>query len=408
MKKSITAIFLTSRLLTAPQEALFTLLIFILSKSFASTPLQLTILACLKPITALFAFYISSAIFDKPHRIRLYLLLNNIVGLLPCLLYPYMQNVWFFIASYGIFMTTTRAMYPAWIEVLKRRLDFTKLSQAVSRGSLISYAMMIFFPLAASLLIDHYDEAWRYLFFALAIFQLFNSFIILWIEIDPISASIEKKRSLENLFFEPIKKGWELFQEKPAFKHYQILFFLGGAGLIGIQPILPIYFKETLHLTYTQIAIVFSLCKGIAFLSTTPLWRKYVNNHSLYNLNSLVNLFSSIFFGFLILSQTGANWLLPAYLFYGAMQAGCEISWNLSGPIFSIDKESTIYSSMNLIVIGVRGCICPFLGHLLFSAVGAQSVFILGFSLCFLGIFYGVFLDRYFREIPLKNHYKHV
>jgi hypothetical protein len=48
-------------------------------------------------------------------------------------------------------------------------------------------------------------------------------------------------------------------------------------------------------------------------------------------------------------------WLYAAYL-YGAMQGGSELSWKLSGPIFAKDKHSTPFSSLNLVLVGARGC----------------------------------------------------
>ena len=59
-------------------------------------PWQLTIIACLKPITSLFAFYACSVLFDKRHRIRGYLIIINLIACIPCFFYPYIHAVWFY------------------------------------------------------------------------------------------------------------------------------------------------------------------------------------------------------------------------------------------------------------------------------------------------------------------------
>lgn len=391
------ALYLLSRCLCSPLEALFTLLIFILSKKLNATPLQLTLIACLKPITSLFAFYACSVLFDKRHRIRNYLIVINLLACIPCFFYPMIQEVWFYIASYALYMITMRAVYPAWIEILKGDLDLKAISQTVSQGTSIYYFITIFVPPLFSIWMDQDSEIWRYLFFSLAGLQMSNTLLILLVKIKKDTEYVGRASSLISIVVDPLKQGWKLFVEKPQFAHYQILFFLGGAGIIGMQPILPIYFNETLHLSYTQLALAFSFCKGVSYITTCPFWARYVNRISLYTLNCYVNFFSCLSIALILAAVFGTYWLYLAYLFYGTMQAGCEMSWNLSGPIFSEKKESTIYSSLNLVVVGVRGCICPFMGHLLFINSNASTVFTVSFLICLIGIPYGLWLDARYK-----------
>ena len=114
---------------------------------------------------------------------------------------------------------------------------------------------------------------------------------------------------------------------------------------------------------------------------------------SLYRLNAYTNLLTSLFIGGVLASCMGVEWLYAGYLCYGAMQGGSELSLSLSGPIFSKEKESTAYSSLNLLLIGVRGCICPFLGFLILTYAGVIPVFLTTLSLCLIGIVYGLWLD---------------
>ena len=79
------------------------------------------------------------------------------------------------------------------------------------------------------------------------------------------------------------------------------------------------------------------------------------------------------------------------------------MSWNLSGPIFSEKKESTIYSSINLAAIGIKGCIFPFLGHLLPVYTNANVVFATGGFLCFIGLIYEVWLDHSYKAIYISR-----
>jgi predicted MFS family arabinose efflux permease len=397
---SLSRIYLINRCLCSPLETLFTLLIFILSKNLNATPIQLTLLACLKPITSFFAYYMSSHLFNKTHRIRRYLIFNTILGCTPTFLFPFVQNIWFYIASYAIFMVTWRAGYPAWIEILKNKLETDTLRQIISRGTSIHYFVMIFFPPLVCFWMDIHENLWRYLFFSCALLKLTTTLFILKIDSQDDLKISKINFSLSHVILDPLRKGWSVLKETPAFVQYQILFFLGGAGIILSQPILPVYFKENLNITYSQLALAFSVCKGISFVLTSPFWVKITNRISIYQLNVYVDLLSCLFFASILASNFATHWIFLAYLFYGSMQAGCEMSWNLSGPIFSENKESTIYSSINLACIGLRGCICPFLGHFLLVYTNANVVFVIGGLLCFIGLIYGLWLDRSYKTAP--------
>lgn len=398
-KRDSSFLFLFSRFLASPLEAMYTLLIFILSKDLNADVLQITILASVKPLVSLVAFYVSSLFMSKLNKIRNYLVILNIVGCLPCLLFPFVQSVWYYTLSYILFMTTLRAAFPAWAEILKTNLGLCKMGNIVSKGTSINYCMTIFLPLILSYWLDQNKHIWKVLFFSLAILQILNTFVLLRVQL--LSQNLKNSHvgnssfliSLKFIVLSPWQKGWKLLREKPEFAQYLILFFLGGAGLVAVQPILPIFFKENLQLSYQQLTLAFSLCKGIAFVFSSPLWARLANKISLYLLNSYINLFSCLFLAFILAANGNTHWLFLAYLMYGTMQAGCELSWNLSGPIFSKEKESTPYSGLNLALIGIRGSLFPFIGQWIFLNSNASVIFMSAGSLCFLSFLYALWLD---------------
>jgi predicted MFS family arabinose efflux permease len=380
-------LYLISRFLGGPLEILFTLLIFILNKNIEVLAVQLTLIATIKPVSSLFSFYISSIIFDNPHRMRTYLSLNILMGALPCLLFPFTDNAWFYIASYGIFLVTDRAATPAWMEVLKNNADSLTVAKTVSYKNSIFYFMNIVLAPLICLWMDETPQIWRYLFFSLALLKMINMTLVFAIKPD-------MKIQIRKPFIEPLKRGWLLLKEQPSFSHYLFLYCIGGMGIIGTQSILPVYFKDNLNLSYVELGIAFSCCKGVSFLLTSPFWVKYTQNASLYRLNSLANLFTILYFVLIILANFHTGLLYLAYLSYGVMLAGCELSKDLSGPHFSGQKDSTIYSSLNLALNGIRGCIFPVIGSLLYAYTGSTVVFTTAAALCLAGSIYGLWLDR--------------
>lgn len=399
MDNKIKWLFFCNRLLCSPLEAIYMLLIFILSKELDATLIQLTILAATKPLASLFAFYLNTLIINKTHRIRSYLISLNIIGCLSCFLFPFTESSWFFIASYLIFMIALRSSFPAWMEILKKDLGLNDLGGVIANGSSINFMMIMIVPILIAPLLDSpYPGMWKILFFGMALLQLLNTALLFCLNCKSDEKSISSSFSIGSIILSPWKDAWELCAKNKAFTNYLAMFFLGGAGLVAMQPILPVFFKENLHLSYQELTIAISLCKGIGFVFTSSLWAKW--NKNIYTLNACVNFLSCLFIAFLMMSEAYAFCIFTAFLIYGIMQSGCELSYSVSGPLFSKNNESISYSGMNLAIVGLRACIFPTMGQLLFAYSNAWMVFIFSGVLCFLGALYALAL---FKEYPTQE-----
>jgi hypothetical protein len=73
--------------------------------------------------------------------------------------------------------------------------------------------------------------------------------------------------------------------------------------------------------------------------------------------------------------------LYAAYILYGVMQSGSELSWHMSGLVFAKEKESSAFSGTNILTVGMRGCIIPAMGALLLPAAHSVGVMLIGASL---------------------------
>lgn len=386
--------YLQNRILCGPIDVLFPLLIFILSKNLHATVIQLTIMACIKPISSLFSYYISTILHSRTHHMRRYLVLNTLAGMSPCFLFPFVDNPWVFIASYAIYNVTRKAQEPAWNEYLKGHLELPQMSKTVARGTSITYFIGIFLPPLFSFWLE--GDFWKYLFVIFASLQLTNLINIISLRPKLYGEKKEKNQlATPKQIFEPLKKGWEILKNRPPFSHYLCLFFIGGAGIIAVQPSLPKYFNETLGLSYTELTLAFSFCKGISFVASSPLWARLSTRISLYRISSSMNVFTCLFMCSLLVAATfGVKWLYAGYLCYGVMLSGYELTWNLSGAIFSGKNNSTPYSSLNLIVGGIRGCVCPIIGTLIVTYAGIHALILSAFTACFLSVLYGLWLDK--------------
>ena len=148
------------------------------------------------------------------------------------------------------------------------------------------------------------------------------------------------------------------------------------------QPVLPKFFVDVLDLSYLEVATALTVCKGLGFALTSPLWVKAYRKMDIFQFSRLVIFLIAIFPICLCISQFQLIWLYVAYFAYGIMQVGSEMSWNLSGPVFAREEDSSKYSVVNVLAGGIRGCIFPLLGTLLYGVTNAATVLLLGSLFC--------------------------
>lgn len=399
-------IFVGSKFLSSPLDAMYGLLAFIFCKDLEATSLQITLLVTLKPLVALLSFYGTLIIKEQPRRLKTFIIGANLLGCLPCLFFPFVDNIWFFIFSFALFMMSARAKIPAWTEILKINLSAEDRGKIFSHGATLSYLSGLIIPLSLSPLIDHRILSWKWIFFIVALLQILNALLVLCLKLNRDNKVLnqppaEKTYSLSTILTDPWKNCWELMCQRPDFKKFQIVFMFGGGGLMLMHPILPIFFKETLHLSYTSLTFAMCFCKGISFALTSSIWGNFISRISIHLFNFYVTFFAGLFAFMVIASGYYVELIYAAYMLYGTMQAGSELSWNLSGPIFSKEKDSTLFTGVNIAMVGLRGSLAPLVGQLLFIYSSSTFVFGCGATLCFIASLYSLWLA--YVLLPVEN-----
>lgn len=373
--------FMVTRVLQIPFWTIFNMLPFILYKDLHATALQITVMICLKPAVSLISLYWSASIRDRQDRLRSNIAWANILKHLPFLLYPFVDNPWFFVFSFGFYMTMHRGVIPAWMEILKLNIPGISRERVFAYGAAIDYLGCAVLPLLFAWVLDDHGNAWRWVFFGAAIIGLISTLVLYRIPIKEDPNYISK--APERISFRtPWINAWNLLKQRPDFAKFQIGFMFGGAGLMVIQTTLPQYFMDSLNLSYTELALALGLLKGTGFAFSSPLWTKMFSKMNLFNFTVWVTFFCSLFPLCLFMATTNLIWLYVGYLIFGIMQAGSEMSWNMSGPVFARDEDSSTFSSVNVLTVGLRGCIMPAAGSILYQFTGASSVLVLGCILC--------------------------
>lgn len=378
-----------TRILNTPFWALYTLLPFIMCRDLQATPWQIACIISLKPIVSLLSLYWSSLVRSRSDRLISNIVWAGILGHLPFLFIPWISHPWYFIFASSVYMLFYRGVNPAWMELLKVNVPEESRQKVFAYGSAIYHAGGAVLAIGIGIAMDDFFEAWRWLF-PFTVLCSFGAIVLQTkMSVKNASDSIQDSQKQPLLSFkeqlqQPWKDAWGLMKERSDFAKFQIGFMLGGGGLMLWQPALPQFFFEILHLNYKELTIAITLCKSVGYIIALPLWTRLLNQMDIFLFSGTVTLIAALFPLGLIAAQWNLVWLYGAYLLYGFMQGGSELSWNLSGPIFSKQEESSTYTGVNVVAVGMRGCIAPPIGSLLCNLTTAPIVLATGGCLCLL------------------------
>jgi hypothetical protein len=400
--------FICMRLMGTPCWCLLSMLAFILYKNMHLTPLQITIIVALKPTSSLLSPYWSQAIYQKPDRIIVNLLGANFFRHLPFLFIPWIQSPWFIIFSFGLYMTLSRATIPAWMELFKWNLPETKREEVVAYGTTIDFLGTAVLAVGVGVLLDNFQEIWRWLFLITAVLGILSTFLLTSIS-SPPAASFTYVTSRTHTFkikekiFKPWQQVWKLITQCKDFASFQIGFMFGGAGLMIMQPALPKFFIDILHLSFTEMGLAISLCKGVGVALASPIWTRLFRKLNIFQLCALVTFFATLFPFLLLATSFHLILLYLAYAFYGVMQAGSELSWHMSGLVFAKEKDSSTFSVTNILTVGIRGCVIPAIGTVLLPFIHPLGVILSGAFLCLIASGYFLLNSRVAKNRLEKN-----
>jgi hypothetical protein len=370
-------------LFSEPLCAIYTLLPFILIKDFKATSVQIALFISLRPLLSFFSFYWGS-LWNRTTA----LLLKNVkyaclLAYTPFLLVSMTNNVWLILLASAFFQLFHRAGTPAWLEIVKRKLPRNTTQQSFSFSFAAGFIVSGIYGLSLGMALDYNIGLFSYFLAFAALLGVSSLFflrnIATTVTQEPISHTTK-----------PIKESVELLQTEAQFRHFQIIFMIGGATLMLMAPALSMYYVKTLSLSHSDISYARFVFMALGVISSSFFWNRSVKQNHLNQLIGPILAGFSLFPLLLLFTQFDSHLLYLAFFAYGIAQTGSHLVWNLSGITFSGGKSAILYSQVNLLMIGVRGLIFPFLGSFLCSLFNPPFILLLGILFCSLGSWYSI------------------
>ncbi len=386
-----------------PFIVLYALLPFIFRKDLNASLLEISILTALRPVLPVFSFYWSANLTNRPDLLRSNLIVAWVLGRLPFLLVPWFTNVWYLIFCCAVYEFFNKSGIPALIEILKINIPKDAREKTYTFYFVLSFVESILLGLVMAGLLDFHPSAWQFLCVLTALVSLSSVWLQLRVPIEINEAVPAPLPPFKVRVVQPWRDAFALLRKRPDFAQFQCGFMMGGFGLMLIAPSLSIFYVDMLNLEHTQIVTGRSILMGVGIVLSSYFWKKGLSNLSIPQLTIRILIGFGLFPLVLLLSLLDMQWFYLAFVFYGIAQAGSHLLWNLSGTLFAQDEDSSQYSRVNILMVGLRGIVAPALGGLMCSYLGPVPMLVFGTLICAMGAVYIRAIEKKFILIPVKK-----
>lgn len=195
----------------------------------------------------------------------------------------------------------------------------------------------------------------------------------------------------------PWKTAMRLFKERKDFRNFQLGYFICGGGILLFQPVLSNFCIHELKISkWSALTDIFLIYQTVGFTLSMQLWNRSLRL-GLFRASTLLCLSFAVHIGFLvaatfwhghhILGQSASLFLLyAAQIAYGICLGGSHILWNMSATLFCRPSEdSSIYTTTNMLALGLRAISLPFLGAHLSQQIGYLNLLYISGTCCLVG-----------------------
>src|ERR1700722_6533397 len=369
-----------------PLISLYTLIHFILPKDVGASMFQISLFVTLRPVLSVFSFYWSAYLKEGRGKLVANLVSASVLAYLPFLFFPWVSSFWFLLFASGVYQLFSRAAIPSLIEVLKRNIPKSKREHAFSLFFILSFVESGILGLFFGRLLDAHVVSWNTLFFFAALVGLSSMLLFSRQKVPELPASA--KAPVSPSILHPWRESFRLIRDRTDFAHFQGAFMIGGSALMLMGPALSSYYVDMLKLSYSNITTARFIFMAIGVAGSSLLWKRGLSHISLLTLTRWVLFGFGLFPMALLLARVDLWFLYVAFFFYGIAQAGSHLIWNLSGTFFAGDQDSSPYTRVNILMLGLRGAVMPLAGGLLCDLLGPIPILSVGMLLCFYGMYY--------------------
>lgn len=183
----------------------------------------------------------------------------------------------------------------------------------------------------------------------------------------------------------PFAGAVQLLREDRGFRRYEMGFMVYGLAWMMLQPTIPVFLVEKLHVAYTDVANARGLIYFTMIAALSHPFGRLLDRLGPLAVSRIAFTILTAF-PLLLASAHGIGMAYFAFLVYGCGMAAVNLGWT-TGPIhFARERDSAGYMGAHVALVGVRAIVGGPFGIWLYRASGSPTAtFALASGLFFLG-----------------------
>ena len=364
---------------------------FVAKKTLGSSDAVITALVMAQPISLFFSAYWSNFLVGREKRTTF--LLFGILGRLTLAFVALVQGGVAFAVVIVFATLMAGAIIPAQNALLQSNYDTRERGGAYGLATASAGVAIVLTAVGVGHLYDLRPGAYRWAYAAAAI----SGFVSCWIYFkirfrgrlgrhsgsSPIHRGMH--REIRSSFRSPFAGSLTILRRDRAFRRYETAFMSYGLAFMMLQPVIPIFLVEELHVDYAQAGTARGLIFYAMVVLFSPLFGRLLDHTDPVRISTFAFLTLALFPAGLALSN-GLGAVYLCFGVYGVAMAGVNMGWTM-GPIhFAGKTDSAAYMGAHVALVGVRGLIGGPAGILLYRLSGTpRATFLASCALLLLG-----------------------
>ncbi len=344
---------------------------------------QLMLMSMIWPVTNFFSVW-WGRVYERSHHKHRYFLIAGIIGRLTMVYALWLVTMNEYLVILGLLFSSSSLLLPARNSIYQRNINEKRRARVFGLTISLGMAVSMVFTFIAGRMLDNHEDTFRLILVFTGICGFISSAVLSLIRTqDPAIDTPRQKLSRRQTMMEPVFGTFKLLRENKAFARFERSFSIYGMGFIMMQPIIPIYLVDKLHLSYTTNFLAKGIVSQLGMLLLSPLFGRLHDRMHPFR-------FISIAFGMLMVfpilivisSLLQGDPLLPviivfvAYLVFGIAMTAVNMAWNMGSIFFAGKQDASIFQSVHVTMTGIRGLIAPALGFALLRIFNITMVFV--------------------------------
>ncbi|MGE0191276.1 MAG: MFS transporter [Planctomycetota bacterium] len=170
------------------------------------------------------------------------------------------------------------------------------------------------------------------------------------------------------------RSPWRTLRHDRRFLVFEAAFMVYGIGFLALQPVLPLYLLDELHVDYTQVALARGALFWIAMIVASPFAGRLGDRFGVLRLGA---------FGFALLGAFAAILLVwrdiagvyVGFVVFGLAMSCVNVAWNLGPIALAQGRDPLPYLNAHIGLIGIRAVIGMVGGTWAQQELGSAAVF---------------------------------